>query len=499
MAGDKAVLRTEGIYKSFASTKALIDVAIELYPGEVLGLIGENGSGKSTLSTIIAGTQKADSGKMYLDGQEYQPADISDAMRHGVSMVVQEQGTLNGISVAANIFAGKEHLFSKFGILDTAQMNRKTKALLNIIGVNHIEPSDLVDRMSFEDRKLIEVARAEFNEPRILLVDETTTALGKEGRGVMYNMINRMRNEGKSVIFISHDIDELLQICNRITVLRDGRIVGSLSGESMQTGTMKKMMVGRDVPENMYRTDYEEYSPGAVVLEASHVTHFLLKDISLELYKGEILGIGGLTDCGMHELGKILFGLTEPDIGTVTVNGTKRIQSAGMAIKQKMGYVSKNRDTEALMAAASIKDNLCLPMLPKLQKFGFISPRKELEIVEIWRDRLSIKMRNPGQYVMQLSGGNKQKVSIAKWLAGDADIFIFDCPTRGIDIGVKNDIYDLLSALKKQGKAIIMISEELPELIGMSDRILILKNGKVNGTFLRTQKLSEADLIEHMI
>jgi ribose transport system ATP-binding protein len=201
----------------------------------------------------------------------------------------------------------------------------------------------------------------------------------------------------------------------------------------------------------------------------------------------------------MHELGKILFGLTEPDIGTVTVHSTKKINSAGAAIRQKMGYVSKNRDTEALMSAGSIKDNLCLPLLPKLQRFGFVSPGTELGIVDVWRERLSIKMRNSKQYVMQLSGGNKQKVSIAKWLASDADIFIFDCPTRGIDIGVKNDIYDLLTQLRNQGKAIIMISEELPELIGMSDRILILKDGKINGTFLRTQKLSEADLIEHMI
>jgi ribose transport system ATP-binding protein len=353
--------------------------------------------------------------------------------------------------------------------------------------------------MSFEDRKLIEVARAEFNKPRILLVDETTTALGKEGRGVMYDMINRMRSEGRSVIFISHDIDELLQICNRITVLRDGQVIGNLSGGSMRAEAMKKMMVGRDVPENMYRTDYEEYSPGAMVLEGRRITHFLLKDITLELHRGEILGIGGLTDCGMHELGKILFGLTRPDIGTVTAHGTKEIHSAGAAIRQGMGYVSKNRDTEALMAAGSIKDNLCLPMLPKLQKFGFVSPRRELGIVEVWRDRLSIKMRNSRQYVMQLSGGNKQKVSIAKWLASDADIFIFDCPTRGIDIGVKNDIYDLLTKLRNQGKAIIMISEELPELIGMSDRILVLKDGKVNGTFLRSQKLSEADLVDHMI
>jgi ribose transport system ATP-binding protein len=492
-------LRTEGIYKNFASTRALANVSIELAAGEILGLIGENGSGKSTLSSIIAGAQKADVGKMFLDEKEYRPSSISDAMELGVSMVVQEQGTLNGISVAANIFAGKEQLFSKFGILDTARMRRETKKLLDRLGVSHIDPDVLVDKLSFEDRKLLEVARAEFNNPRILLVDETTTALGKEGRGVMYAMINRLRNEGKSVIFISHDIDELLRICDKVTVLRDGVIVGSLERESMLAGAMKKMMVGREVPENMYRTDFDKPLSNEAVLEAKHISHGLLNDISLELRRGEILGIGGLTDCGMHELGKALFGLIEPDVGAVKVNQSVPIRSAGAAIKNRMGYVSKNRDTEALMAACSIKDNMCLPMLPRLKKFGLILPGAENALVQEWRQKLSIKMQDPKQYVLQLSGGNKQKVSISKWLACDADIFIFDCPTRGIDIGVKTDIYKLLDELRRQGKAILMISEELPELIGMSDRIIILKDGKVNGEFLRKPNLSETDLIEYMI
>jgi ribose transport system ATP-binding protein len=282
-------------------------------------------------------------------------------------------------------------------------------------------------------------------------------------------------------------------------VLRDGVIVGSLAGEAMRAGEMKKMMVGRDVPENMYRTDFEKSSFGEVVLEGKHISHFLLNDISLELRRGEILGVGGLTDCGMHELGKVLFGLIEPDVGTVTVNQRIPVHSAQAAIKNRMGYVSKNRDTEALMAACSIKDNICLPLLPRLKKFGLISPRAENALVEEWGKKLSIKMSGPKQYVLQLSGGNKQKVSISKWLACDADIFIFDCPTRGIDIGVKSDIYRLLDDLRKQGKAILMISEELPELIGMSDRILILKEGRVNCEFARAPGLSETDLIEYMI
>lgn len=493
------LLRVEGVSKSFASTKALVGVNIELERGVVLGLIGENGSGKSTLSSIIAGMQKADEGQMFLNDTPYNPHTISDAIKQGVSIVVQEQGTLNGITVAANIFAGTENVFSRFGILDVKEMNEKAKQLLDGIGVTHINTKDIVDGLPFEDRKLLEIARAEYNQPQILLIDETTTALGKEGRSVMYSMISRMRDEGKSVIFISHDIDELVQVCDKVTVLRDGHVVGNLAGEDIQPDAMKKLMVGRDIPQDMYRTDYSAENKDEVVLSAEHINHFLLKGISLQLHRGEILGIGGLTDCGMHELGKVLFGLTCPDVGSVTLANGQRITSARTAIRNRIGYVSKNRDTEALMNAGSIKDNMCLPMLPRLKKLGLINPNKETRLVELWREKLSIKMRSPKQYCMQLSGGNKQKVSIAKWLASDTEILIFDCPTRGIDIGVKNDIYRLLEELRNNGKSILMISEELPELIGMSDKILIMKEGRINGSFERSGLLTESELLEYMI
>jgi ribose transport system ATP-binding protein len=495
----KLFFRTEGIFKSFASTRALVDVSIELAQGEVLGLIGENGSGKSTLSAIISGILQPDKGRMFIDDKEYSPASISDAMQKGISIVVQEQGTLNGISVAANIFAGKEQIFSRYGILDTKRMSRKAKELLTEIGVTHIDPDVPVDSLSFEERKLLEVARAKFNDPRILIVDETTTALGKEGRSVMYSMIELMRSQGKSVIFISHDIDELLSVCDKVTVLRDGVVVGSLSGDEIRADSMKKMMVGREVPDNMYRTDYGDFIENETVLEGRNISCGQLKDISLFLRRGEILGIGGLTDCGMHELGKVLSGLTKPDLGTVKINQSTYIHSSGDAVRNAMGYVSKNRDTEALMGACSIMDNICLPIFPRLARIGLISPKRQTLIAHDWGDKLNIKMRNPKQLVMQLSGGNKQKVSIAKWLASNADIMIFDCPTRGIDIGVKNDIYNLLYELRNSGRAILMISEELPELIGMSDRIMILKNGVVSGELTRSRDLTESSLLDYMI
>ena len=493
------ILSAKGICKSFASTKALKNVDMEVVRGEVLGLIGENGSGKSTLSTIIAGIQSCDSGEMLLNGKSYRPNSISDGIANGICIIVQEQGTLNGISVAANIFAGKEQDFSRFCLLDLSRMHKKAKELLEEIGAQGIDPAALVDNLTFEQRKLLEVLRARYNDPQILIVDETTTTLGKEGRSVIYSLMKEMRTQGKSVIFISNDIDELIETCDRVFVLRDGDVVGSLKGQEMIPQNMKKMMVGREVPENMYRTDYGEYKPGKARLQAENLRGGGLKGCSVTLHSGEILGVGGLTDCGMHELGKMLFGLEKPDVGTVTLDGKTEIGNAGIATRAKMGYISKNRDTEALMGDGSIKDNMCLPLLPGLKRFGLVAPKAEKAVVGEWREKLSIKMREPKQQVMQLSGGNKQKVSIAKWLAGNAEILIFDCPTRGIDIGVKTDIYKLIADLRSEGRTILMITEELPELIGMSDRILVMKNGSINGEFMRSSDLTEADLLEKMI
>ena len=499
MSDKKVVLKAEHISKSFGPTKALQDVNFEIRQGEVVGLIGENGSGKSTFSTIVAGIQKQDSGNLYLNGELYQPKDINDAIAHGVSMVVQEQGTLDNISVAANIFAGKEDEFSKYGFMNIKKMNETAKKQLENIGIGNIDPSQLVNYLSFEERKLLEIARAEYTNPQLLIIDETTTALGKDGRDVLYGLINQLRDDNKTVLFISHDIEELMNICDSIIVLRDGQYIGALSKEEMDINTLRKMMVGREVAESLYRTDYDGRLTDEVALRCEHIKYGLLQNISLEVHKGEILGIGGLTDCGMHELGKILFGIVTPDYGKVILEDGTEIHDPATSIKKKIGYVSKNRDTEALMSASSVRDNICMPNLNTLAKNGLISPKDENEMVNKWAKVLGIKMRDPSQFVMYLSGGNKQKVSMAKWLASDADIYIFDCPTRGIDIGVKSDIYDLMSQLKKDNKAILMISEELPELIGMSDRILVMKDGDVKGEFLRDKDITEHTLIEYMI
>ncbi len=344
----ETVLRVRGITKSFASTRALVDVTLDFCSGEVRGLIGENGSGKSTLSNVISGQLQPDEGTMELHGQPYSPVNNVDAKNHHVCMIVQEMGTIEGMTVAANIFLGKEDLFQNgLKILDTRRMNQEADRILKEIGVDYIQPEALVDKMAIEDRKIVEMARAMYMEPEILIVDETTTALSQRGRDILYSIIARLRDSGKTVIFISHDLDEVMDKCNSISVMRDGHYVDTLAVKDCTPSQVRQLMVGREIGEEYYRADYEHEYGEEVVLECKNIHAGILKDISLQLHKGEILGLAGLTDCGIHELGKVLFGLIPPASGTVSAyrDGAEvEIKKPITAINSKMGYVSKNRD-----------------------------------------------------------------------------------------------------------------------------------------------------------
>lgn len=497
---ENILLRATGICKSFGPTKALVEVDFELRPGEVHGLIGENGSGKSTLSSIIAGVQGYDRGAMEFKGEAYAPRNTLEANKSGVCMLLQEKGTFNGISVAADIFIGKEDRFIKGGLLQMNKMYEAARRALDRVGAEHISERAKTNTLSFEDLKLVEIAAAMDNDPAVLIVDETTTALSMGARQRLYTVVRKMKEAGNSVIFISHDIDEVKEVCDCLTVLRDGHQVATLEKKDFTDRTIRQMMVGREVAENFYRNDNVPTRLDKVALSVRNAVSESLKDVSVEVFYGEILGLGGLTDCGMHELGKVMFGRIPLASGEVVMEDGTKINSTITATKHGIGYVSKDRDREALMASSSIIDNVCTPSLKKLQsKLGLITRRREKKFTDQWAGTLSVKMRDSAQTVRELSGGNKQKVSIAKWLAYDADIIIFDCPTRGIDIGVKAAIYQLLMQLKAEGKAIVMISEELMEIIGMSDRVVLLKDGRVSAEFSRDQELTESKLIEYMI
>lgn len=488
--------------KYFGVTAAVSHVNMKIYGGEIRGLIGENGSGKSTISSIIAGIQKQTEGEMLLKEKPYHPKNMIDALEKGIGMVVQEKGAISEISIAENIFLGKLDMFKKYGIVNRKKLNTEAQKVLQDIGLNDINAADMTSSLDQQDQKLLEVAKVMMTDPDIFIVDETTTALSQRGRALIYELMRKQKKEGKSVLFISHDLEELIEVCDTLTVLRDGNLIRHLKKDEIEEGLIKQLMVGREMTESYYRADFDGSYSDEIVLKAEQLYYKdKVKGLSLELHKGEILGIGGLSHCGMHELGKCLFGFYTPSEGEVLhIASDETINSTRTAMKHKLGYVSKDRDHEALVLAASVKDNIAIAGLNKIAKKNiFVTRKAEKAYVTKQIDKLQIKCSSMNQNVQYLSGGNKQKVVFGKWIGCDSQILILDCPTRGVDIGVKSAMYDLMEEMKKQGKSIIMISEELTELIGMSDRIVIMKDGKTSGSFTRNESLTGAQIIGHMI
>lgn len=491
------------MHKAFGPTIALKDVDFTVRRGEIRGLIGENGSGKSTIMSIASGMQPATGGEMFYKGSPWKPSTMVEAQDAGISMILQEANTIPGVSVAENIFAGHESEFSKCGLINMRKMYKAADAVLEKFGISHIKAKNPIDMYTFEDRKLIEIARCVTDDTQILVVDETTTALSLEGREILYKLIHRMaEKENKAVVFISHDMDEILEQCSDLTVLRDGDIVGILSREEMDAADavskIRYLMVGREIGEKYYREDYDHSSGEAVALEFENVSFGKIKNFSLKIHSGEIVGIGGLSGCGMHEIGRAGYGLEKLAGGRVLRNG-KPVTTPLAAIESGIGYISKNRDSEALILEGAIQDNIVLPSLTALERHGWIRPSDERRMADNEIEAFRIKCNSGKQWVNTLSGGNKQKVSFAKWTAKGSEVIIMDCPTRGVDIGVKQAMYSLIEQMKKDGKAIIMISEELSELIGMADRLLIMKDFEVKKEFWRSPDIRQTDIIEYMI
>ena len=494
-------LQIQNLCKTFGITKAVQNVSFDINKGEVHALIGENGSGKSTLTNMLTGIYTIDSGHFILDGKEIHPKNQVEANDEGVSIIVQELGTLSGLTVAENIFLGHEKRFVKYGIKNTGAMNREAQSLLDKYGFGRIKASDMVDEYNFEDRKLVEIVKATYFKPKVVVIDETTTALSQEGREELYKQMNRIRDEGDTIIFISHDLPEVLRMSDSITCLRDGVYIDTVRSADIDEEGLKKLMVGREVTGDYYRADYDEQVSDEVVLSVRNVTvPGQIEDISFDLHKGEILGFGGLSESGMHEIGKACFGASFDRTGSVALADGTHINSIPSAIRHSMAYTSKDRDNESVVMNQSIKDNICLPSLNSLTVGpGFLSSGKMKKFANTYAAEMSVKMVDTDQFVSDLSGGNKQKVVLARWIGKDSDILVLDSPTRGIDIKVKQDIYQLMDRMRKNGKSIIMISEELMELIGLCDRILIMKDGRINGELHRSRDLDENSLIARMV
>ena len=503
------ILEMKQIVKTFGSTVALDNVDLTVYPGEIRGLIGENGSGKSTISSIAAGMQKADSGQMFFEGKPWAPDSMIDALHKGIGIIVQESGTIAGTTVAENIFLAETDGFCRGGMKDgkgrgpvnRAAMNRAADEVLDSIGVHDVRGKMMMGSLDFQTRKLVEIAKVVMKQPKILIVDETTTALSQDGRQALYQIMNQYRDEGRAVVFISHDLDEIMEVCSSLTVLRDGKLIRTFSKEEFDADQIRTSMIGRELQGDYYRSDFTPSRREEVVLKAEHLQMpGQLEDVSLDLYAGEIVGIGGLSHCGMHTLGKVIFGAIKPASGSVTVGDGTKVDCETTAMKNNIGYVAKDRDVESLNLSASIQDNIAIAGMERYSINGFlITQKRERAYVDEQIDLLSIKCAGRSQLVSQLSGGNKQKVVFGKWLGRGSDILILDCPTRGVDIGVKAAMYQLMTQLKKDGKTILMISEEMPELIGMCDRLIIMKDGHVMKEFLRSETLSDTEIIGYMI
>lgn len=498
MADKEIMLHAVGIDKQFGPTHAVDHVSLDFYKGEIHALIGENGSGKSTFTNMLTGIISIGEGTFELDGEQIAPKNQVDANHHGAAVIVQEQGTLNGLSVAENMFLGDEDQFIHGGIKNTGAMNKKAQELLDSYGMDYIKATDPIENYNFEERKLVEIVKSTWFKPKVLVVDETTTALSQNGRDILFHVMRDVRDDNRTVIFISHDMAEVLSMSDTISILRDGEFIKTVSSSEVDEEQLKTLMVGRQMSEHYYREDYGQNLAGKVAIEMKNVSvPGQLEDVSLQLHHGEILGIGGLSECGMHEVGKAMFGASYDRTGEVVLEDGTEIKDINTAINNSIAYASKDRDNESLLIDDTIKDNITLP---SLRKMGFpLSKGKINKFADKYAEEMSVKMVNTNQFVSALSGGNKQKVVLARWLGAESNILLLDSPTRGIDIKVKADIYALLDQMRKEGKAILVISEEIMELIGMCDRILIMKDHKINGELERSQDMTENDLISLMV
>lgn len=498
---NKLLLHGEKIDKKFGPTHAVKEVSLDFYEGEIHALIGENGSGKSTFTNMLTGILPIGSGEFTLRGQKVAPKNQVDANHHGIAIVVQEMGTLSGLTVAENMFLGDEDQFIKNGIKNTSAMNKKAQELLDSYGLGHIKAAQPVDNYDFEDRKLVEIVRSTYFDPDILVVDETTTALGQGGREKLFEVMRDVRAKGHCVIFISHDMAEVLEMSDRISILRDGDYITTINASDVVEDKLKTLMVGREMDDHYYRTDYPDYTAekaGEVAVSVKHVTvPGQIEDVSFDLHYGEILGFGGLSECGMHEVGKAIFGASYDREGEVVLADGTQVNDINTAINHSIAYASKDRDNESLLIQDTIEDNVVIPSLRDMKKP--LSSKKITEFADLYATQMQTKMVNVKQYVAALSGGNKQKVVLARWLGKKSDILVLDSPTRGIDIKVKAAIYQLLEDMRAEGKAILIISEEIMELIGMCDRIYIMKDGKINAELQRSPELSDQDLIAKMV
>lgn len=484
------ILCVKNVSKSFPGVQALKGVNLRVYPGEVHALLGENGAGKSTLMKIVLGMYQPSSGEMECKGRKYAPKSPAEALANGISMIHQEISLVPTTTVSENIWIGRESRFGNKVFINKKKQNEATDEILKRLGL-HIKPSAVVSGLSIAEMQLVEIARAVSYDSDIIIMDEPTSALTDDEVDKLYDIIDSLKKQGKAVIYISHKFDEIFHICDRATVFRDGEYIDENMIAEVTEEMLVSKMVGRKMDDMFPKLEIEIGEP---VLEVEHLQRkSIVNDVSFTVRKGEILGFAGLLGAGRTEIMETLFGVTPKDSGTVRLHGKEvHIANAKQAIRHKMAMITEDRRHTGLILMQSVRMNESLAYLRQITKCGFFNRKAEIKDTDDYARKLSIKVPSMNTEIALLSGGNQQKAIIAKWLLTEPDVLIMDEPTRGIDVGAKAEIYKLIGELAKQGKAIILVSSELLEVCGISDRIMVVRQGMIAGEFNREEFNSDA-------
>lgn len=486
---EEYVLELEHIRKEYPGVVALKDVSLNLKKGEILALIGENGAGKSTLIKTCSGAVIPTSGKIHVNGKTFDRMTPQLAAENGIAIIYQEFNNVGELSAAENLFLGRP--IRKGPVIDRRAMNREAKKAFDELGIS-IDPTELVKNLTVGYQQMIEIAKAIQQNARVLIMDEPSAPLTSREVENMFKVVRKLQADGVAIIYISHRLEEIFELSDRIEVIRDGEYIDTLITKNATEDELIKLMVGREMTQKYpERPDYTDMSQ--TVLELKHVYGNGDKDISLSLHKGEVLGLGGLVGAGRTEIAEVIFGSAPKEKGQILLNGKEiNPRSAHEAIGLGIALVPEDRKRYGALLGSSIKHNINMPIYERISKFSVIHEKTEQATAEKYQKEMAIKTPNLNQLVRNLSGGNQQKVILGKWLAADSQIIIFDEPTRGIDVGAKFEIYKLINDLVKEGRSVLMISSEMEELMGMSDRILILSEGRVTGALEKCEFNSEA-------
>ena len=479
------VLRVENVSKQFPGVKAVDDVSFSLMKGEILALVGENGAGKSTLSQILTGVYKPDAGRIFLEGTPIEFTSPSDAIQHGISMVFQELSLVGGLSVAENLFANRQPE-GRLGNIQWGTLYQQTSALLDRFELK-LDPRRLVKYLSMGQQQILEVLKAISTNPKVLILDEPTSALTEAEATFLFSNIRKLQREGMSFIYITHKLSEVFQIADVVMVLRDGKYVGQRDIHQVTESDLVSMMVGREI-SNLYGSSRQPTEQECLRVEGfTRQRHF--KDISFHLMRGEIIGFAGLIGAGRTEIGRSMFGIDPHDSGRIFLNGQEIRNSTPLdSIGNGIAYLTEDRKAEGLFLGMTIRENVVAPSLPQFAgRGGFLDAQRIDRFADDVIHTYSIATTSGGKKVNNLSGGNQQKCLIAMWMGIDPQVIIFDEPTRGVDVGARQEIYQKLRDFAAAGTGVIMISSDLPELIGMCDRILVVHHGMITGELRRAE------------